>query len=126
MNELLANSDAHLKNWSLTYADGRTPRLSPAYDVLTTQAYIPDEYSFALNLGTAKAWHSVTEEHFRHWASKADIPWRAIKPHLLDVMTRARDLWPQALNQLPIDSGHRRLLTEHWNGLQPDFRFAAA
>ena len=35
-NILLANGDAHLKNWSLLYPDTITPRLSPAYDIVTT------------------------------------------------------------------------------------------
>lgn len=33
-NILLANGDAHLKNWSLLYVDQVTPKLSPAYDIL--------------------------------------------------------------------------------------------
>ena len=38
-NILLANGDAHLKNWSLLYEDQVTPRLSPAYDIVTTSVY---------------------------------------------------------------------------------------
>ncbi len=30
------NTDAHLKNWSLIYPDKRTPRLSPAYDLVAS------------------------------------------------------------------------------------------
>lgn len=33
---LAGNGDAHLKNWSLVYPDGRTARLSPAYDLIST------------------------------------------------------------------------------------------
>lgn len=43
VNILLANGDAHLKNWSLIYSDKITPRLSPAYDIVTTNVYIDDE-----------------------------------------------------------------------------------
>jgi len=32
-NILIGNGDAHLKNWSLTYADGVHARLPPAYDL---------------------------------------------------------------------------------------------
>nr|WP_281171187.1 HipA domain-containing protein [Marinomonas ushuaiensis] len=39
-NILLANGDAHLKNWSLLYSDQVIPRLSPAYDIVTTSVYI--------------------------------------------------------------------------------------
>ncbi len=47
VNVLLANGDAHLKNWSLLYADQLTPRLSPAYDIVTTRVYIEEEKSYA-------------------------------------------------------------------------------
>ena len=33
----------HLKNWSLIYSDGRSPSLSPAYDLLSTIPYVADE-----------------------------------------------------------------------------------
>lgn len=36
---LMGNTDAHLKNWSLWYPDGRTPQLSPAYDLVCTSIY---------------------------------------------------------------------------------------
>lgn len=39
-NSMIGNGDAHLKNWSLIYADRRIPTLSPAYDLVATQPYI--------------------------------------------------------------------------------------
>lgn len=33
------NADAHLKNWSVVYPDGRRGRLSPAYDQIATVVY---------------------------------------------------------------------------------------
>ena len=122
VNILLANGDAHLKNWSLLYQDRMTPRLSPAYDIVTTSVYIPDEREYALNLGKTKAWYGVDFSHFEAWAKKADIPWRAIKAHLADVMDRARTQWPQALNDLPMNDDHKKHLKRHWQALQADFR----
>ncbi len=49
VNILLANGDVHLKNWSLLYQAQITPRLSPAYDIVTTSVYIEDEQEYALN-----------------------------------------------------------------------------
>tara|TARA_A100001391_G_scaffold201871_2_gene189953 strand:- start:6777 stop:8045 length:1269 start_codon:yes stop_codon:yes gene_type:complete len=122
VNILLANGDAHLKNWSLLYQDQITPRLSPAYDIVTTRVYIEEERQFALNLGKTKAWYEVTLAHFEHWARKADIPWRAIKPHLEEVMERARTKWPEVLRELPMVNEQKSLLVDHWASLQPDFR----
>jgi len=122
VNILLSNGDAHLKNWSLLYADQVTPRLSPAYDILTTSVYIEGERHFALNLGKTKDWYQVSYLNFQAWAEKSGIPWRAIKPHLADVMDIARSLWIPALKNLPMNENHKAHLIEHWRSLHPDFR----
>jgi serine/threonine-protein kinase HipA len=120
-NILLANGDAHLKNWSLFYPDTITPRLSPAYDIVSTSVYIETEQQYALNLGGTKAWYQVSYAHFEYWAKKSGIPWRAIKPHLDDAMDKARDLWPQALKNLPMNEEHKQKLIK-WQNLHQDFR----
>ncbi|MCP4283515.1 MAG: HipA domain-containing protein [Gammaproteobacteria bacterium] len=122
VNILLANGDAHLKNWSLIYQDQVTPRLSPAYDIVTTHVYIEDETKFALNLGKSKEWYAVTMAHFQSWADKAEVPWRVIKPHIDDTMEKARSLWPNALSELSMDNAHKDRLKEHWSKLQKEFR----
>ena len=122
VNILLANGDAHLKNWSLLYQDKVTPGLSPAYDILTTSVYIDNETKYALNLGKNKEWYGVRTENFERWANKSGIPWRAIKPHLDDTLEKARTLWPAALKELPMDEEHKEKLKIHWANLQPEFR----
>ncbi|MET4024868.1 serine/threonine-protein kinase HipA [Marinobacter sp. MBR-99] len=122
VNILLANGDAHLKNWSLVYPDHFTPRLSPAYDIVTTRVYIADEHEFALNLAKAKDWYKSDMAQFQSWAEKSGIPWRAVKPHLQDTLDKARDQWPKALKELPMIPRHRQELTQHWQNLHPDFR----
>ncbi len=122
VNILLANGDAHLKNWSLLYQDQLTPRLSPAYDIITTSVYIEGEKTYALNLGKTKKWYTVTSTNFQYWADRAGIPWWAIKPHLDDVVEKARALWSDALNELPMDEVHKDKLKIHWSNLQQDFR----
>ena len=122
VNILLANGDAHLKNWSLLYQDQVTPRLSPAYDIVTTSVYTEDEQEFALNLAKNKNWFDVDFSNFELWAQRSDIPWRAIKPHLDDSLEKARSLWPDALKDLPMDDEHKKKLKEHWNTLRADFK----
>jgi serine/threonine-protein kinase HipA len=122
VNILLANGDAHLKNWSLLYANQITARLSPAYDIVTTRVYFNDETQFAMSLGKTKEWYNVSLKHFQVWAERADIPWRSIKPHLDDVMQKARQLWPEALRNLPMNEEHKQKLVQHWQALQPDFK----
>lgn len=122
VNILLANGDAHLKNWSLLYSDQVTPRLSPAYDIVTTSVYIDNERQYALNLGKTKEWYDITYANFEVWAKRAGVPWRAIKPHLDDTMDKARSLWPKELNDLPMNNEHKDKLQAHWIHLQKDFR----
>ncbi|MBE0436769.1 MAG: type II toxin-antitoxin system HipA family toxin [Methylomicrobium sp.] len=122
VNILLANGDAHLKNWSLIYSDKITPRLSPAYDIVTTSVYIDGERHFALNLGKTKEWYDVSLANFQSWANRAEIPWRVIKPHLDDVMEKARNLWREAIKDLPMNQAHKQKLKDHWSDLHEDFR----
>jgi len=122
VNILLANGDAHLKNWSLIYRDQKTPEISPAYDILTTSVYIEGERHFALNLAKNKDWYLTEMSHFQSWSEKAGVPWRMIKPHLDDVMENARTLWPAALDNLPMIAEHQVQLRAHWQQLRPDFK----
>jgi len=121
VNILLANGDAHLKNWSLLYSDKITPRLSPAYDIVTTSVYIDGEKQYALNLGKTKDWYDVSYANFQSWAERSEIPWRVIKPHLDDVMEKARSLWPEAIKGLPMNEQHKLKLKDHWGKLSEDF-----
>ena len=56
---LLENGDAHLKNWGVLYGDpvsaDTDARLSPAFDIVCTTAFIPGD-RLALNLNGTKAW----------------------------------------------------------------------
>ena len=122
VNILLANGDAHLKNWSLYYPDQITPQLSPAYDIVTTKVYIPEERQFALNLGKNKDWYQASFTHFESLAERTGLPWRRIKPHLEDTLLKARTLWPDALKELPMNEQHKQQLKEHWSMLHKDFQ----
>lgn len=124
VNILLANGDAHLKNWSLIYPDTITPELSPAYDIVTTSVYMGHERKYALNMAKNKNWYKVLLTHFEAWAAKSDIPWKAIKPQLADTLDRARTLWPGSLSDLPMEEVQKNQLQEHWLNLQSDFRIS--
>ncbi|MDD5390348.1 MAG: type II toxin-antitoxin system HipA family toxin [Gallionellaceae bacterium] len=63
------NGDAHHKNWSLLYPDGVQAELSPAYDLVSTIQYQPED-KLALNLGGSKRWEDVSMDVFRRLARK--------------------------------------------------------
>ena len=121
-NILLANGDAHLKNWTLIYPDAVNPGLAPAYDIVSTLPYVPSETGIALNLGKQKKWYSMNLETFQTWSNRLDVPWPAIKVHLLDALAAARDLWPGMLQDLPMHELHKEVLRSHWTKLSADFK----
>jgi serine/threonine-protein kinase HipA len=59
--------------------------------------------------------------HFEAWAKSVGVPWRAIKPHLDDVMEKARSLWPDYLKSAPMNEKHKVALQAHWNRLHLNF-----
>ncbi|MGI9274449.1 MAG: type II toxin-antitoxin system HipA family toxin [Endozoicomonas sp.] len=121
-NILLANGDAHLKNWSMTYPDRIHPQLSPAYDIVTTLPYVKGETGAALNMGKEKTWNNITMETFQYWSTRIGAPWPAIKVHLEDAMATARAQWPELIQELPMVAAHKVILKEHLAGLSPDMR----
>ena len=116
------NGDAHLKNWTLIYPDGVNPRLAPAYDIVSTRAYILDEEKFALNLDRNKNWYKTGMSHFERWTARTGAPWRAIEPALKDTLEKARSLWPLALKERPMNPDHKATLLAHWRALQPELK----
>ena len=122
VNLLLANGDAHLKNWSLLYPDRYRPRLSPAYDIVTTRAYLPNEREAALNLNGKKLWEQLKQDDFRHWAERVGVSWPVVEAELQDALACARASWPDMLEALPMAHEHKALLREHWRRLAPEWQ----
>ncbi|MDQ5767665.1 type II toxin-antitoxin system HipA family toxin [Thiothrix subterranea] len=122
VNILLGNGDAHLKNWTVIYPDQINPQLAPAYDILYTQAYITGETQAALNMGDSKDWYKLEWQHFQRWAKKVGISWALVETSLYDTLERARNLWPAALQELPMLDVHKTALHAHWQRLNPAWR----
>ena len=122
VNILLANGDAHLKNWSLIYPDSNRPMLSPAYDIVSTLPYVEGEQEFALNMAKNKNWYQADMASFEVWAKRFGAPWQAIKVHLEDTLELARGNWLTLLTELPMDELHQQTLKAHWQNLHHDFR----
>jgi len=66
-NVIAGNGDAHLKNFSVIYRDGRNAALTPAYDIVSTVLYLsPGKEELALTLADKKNFSHVTTESFVH------------------------------------------------------------
>lgn len=56
INNIIQNGDAHLKNFGLVYSNIKDIKLSPAYDVVSTTAYIKNDIPALHLLGSKKWW----------------------------------------------------------------------
>ena len=98
---LVGNGDLHAKNWSLLYRDGRTPELSPAYDLLCTTAYVPgDAPAFAI--GAARRWESLGLDDFAELADSAHIARAVFVRAAQETCERFRDCWRDVAQDLPL------------------------
>jgi serine/threonine-protein kinase HipA len=100
-NALIGNADMHLKNWSLLYSNGLTPSLAPAYDFVSTLAYIPDEKA-ALKFSRTARWDGFNEDELSHLAAKAGLPERLVIRTARETVERFRDGWSNERNHLPL------------------------
>lgn len=89
---LIGNGDMHLKNWSLLYPNGRTPILSPAYDLVSTLSYIPSD-RLALNFGGSRSLSEVTPDQVRRFADTARLPVSPLWPIVAETAERTATAW---------------------------------
>lgn len=93
LTALTGNSDTHLKNWSLLYpGDGRTPTLSPVYDMLSTIPYIPND-GMALSLAGEKSFKALTQERWRSFANRSRLPEGAVMTAVAETAALVRAKW---------------------------------
>jgi serine/threonine-protein kinase HipA len=93
LTAITGNGDMHLKNWSLLYpGDGRTPKLAPIYDVLSTIPYIPKD-GMALSLAGEKSFKALTPERWRNFANRSRLPEGAVVAAVAETAATVRDTW---------------------------------
>jgi serine/threonine-protein kinase HipA len=109
----MGNGDAHLKNWSLIYEDGRTARLSPVYDLVSTVTYVSTEEALALNLAGSKVFSEVTLASFRRLARKLELPSETALDHTVrDTVERLRSSWPTIRESMPLRDRVKRSIDD--------------
>ncbi len=109
---LIGNADMHLKNWSLIYPDRVSPALSPAYDLLSTIAYLPDE-TMALRLGRSKRWRDLTLDQIRWFAARSGIPERLAVRVVTETVGRFQDIWSAESGHLGLPAAGRKAIDRH-------------
>ena len=91
-NALIGNADMHLKNWSLRYPDRRTAALGPAYDYVSTIAYLPDD-TMALKCVHSKEFSQFSMAELRSLADKAFLPRTIVLKTARETVERFHDAW---------------------------------
>ncbi len=109
---LIGNADMHLKNWSLIYADGRTPTLSPAYDLLSTIPYIADE-TMALKYSRTKKMAEFSKDELKHLAAKARISEKLVLDTAAETVARFKQVWSEQKTKLPLEKKVVEMVDAH-------------
>lgn len=106
------NNDMHLKNWTLLYRDGRTPRLSPAYDLVSTIPYMPD-VKMALSLTSGvKDVRDFDLALLKRFADRIMVPSRAVADVALETAERTVREWSQRQQDLAMDPEAKERISE--------------
>jgi serine/threonine-protein kinase HipA len=108
----IGNGDMHLKNISLSYPDGRTPRLAPGYDFVPTARYVPGD-GFAIPLVRTKRWEAITEDEFAEFAAAAGLSRHATISTVRETAARMRAAWPSIRETAGFDEATKTLIERH-------------
>ena len=122
-NALIGNADMHLKNWSLLYPDRHAAVLSPAYDFVSTIAYLPDD-KMALTFAGSKLFESLTLEQMKRFSAKTGLPEKLTLDITTQTVAAFREVW-KASGDLPVDDFVRERIDAHL-GRIPIWKITAA
>lgn len=120
------NGDAHHKNWSFVYPDGRQPRLSPAYDQVATVQWAADDAgladALAFRLGRSKRWEDVDRSSIPGmirearedgiWDAGAPVPLERVAEWVEREVRRIRETLPAAV--AVAGPGYQAMIERHW------------
>jgi serine/threonine-protein kinase HipA len=114
---LIGNADMHLKNWSLIYPDGRTPKLSPAYDLLSTIPYLPDETA-ALKYTRTRRMSELSYAELAYLAAKAKLPEKLVIDTARETVETFRTLWGAEKDHLDLPKAVITAIDNHLGKLR--------
>lgn len=110
---LIGDHDSHLKNWSLYYPDPLRARLAPAYDLLSTIAYMPDQPKLALGFFKRRRFDEVLRGDFERLAEKAHVDVGRALATVDETVARFHEAWHDDAAHLPLSAEQRSRLTHH-------------
>ena len=111
-NVLIGNADMHLKNWSLVYPDKRNAALAPAYDFVSTIAYIKDGEA-ALKFSRTKRFDRYSEDELAHLAAKALLPEKLVLDTARETVALFHQHWHAGKSNLPLSGDVIKAIEDH-------------
>lgn len=131
INELLGNPDMHLKNLGVIYRDGRTPTLSPAYDIVGYSAYhrrqghalfiIPPDLQAKVKVRTQSAEQDkqakpgLTPLVLRQFCGQLDLLEKPAFSAIQRTVREAVKTWPRMIEQSALTEQQKHRLTSHFD-----------
>lgn len=113
---LTGNGDMHMKNWSLIYPDRRNAALAPAYDLVSTIPYIPND-DMALKISRTRVFAEMTNDELEHLAAKAAIPKKLVLDTAQETVARFHHHWQAEKHSLPMTKQVREAIDSHIKSL---------
>ena len=116
VNDLLGNFDGHLKNYCLLYRDGRTPELSPAYDIVAYSAYLQGSGHDLRFTSNAEKRQRITPMVIRQLANAVPaLTETRMQAVVRDTVAQAFKRWPDMVEQASILPQQKQRLLKHFN-----------
>ncbi len=112
LNAAIGNGDMHLKNWSLIYPDGKTPRLAPLYDYLSTLTYVRRE-NLGMNFAGTKKFSDLTEDRFLHFIDKAKFPPTLAMRAVKTMAEKVLDIWSDMRPEIELPDDLLQAINDH-------------
>ena len=102
---LIGNGDAHLKNWAVIYPDRCTAALAPAYDLVSTIAYLEDDRMALRWIGDPVRFGGLSEGMLADLAAQARLPQKPVVKVARDTVGRLKEVWGGEKRGLGIQNG---------------------
>lgn len=111
-NALIGNGDMHLKNWSVIYNDKQSASIAPAYDFVSTIAYIPDD-SASIKVSRTKKFSEFTLDELSHLAAKAMLPEKLVLDTARETVLAFHEIWNREKKNLPLTTHMIEVIEKH-------------
>jgi serine/threonine-protein kinase HipA len=116
-NIVCGNDDAHAKNWSLWYPVPTQARLSPAYDLVSTVEYFP-ENDMSLKLAQARRFVEVGRDRFKLLANRTGVDPHHLDEVLVNAVRRQVAAWTEVRERDEVTTDFRKLIDARLQGLR--------